>query len=199
MNVRKKPVVFGCYGKSGTGKTSLIVKLIKRLRNEGVAVASMKVTDKSIGIDQEGKDTWMHSEAGAQLVIFSSLDETDFIVKHSLELDAIVETIQQLGEYDVILVEGASDPSIPKIKIGDIETRENTLCSYSDNVDEIMEMIHMEMKNNSAPPDIRILVNGKPVSISEFPAHIIKNTIIGMLSSLKGINEIETVDISFKN
>ena len=198
MNLQKKPVVIGCYGKSGTGKTSLIVTLIKRLREEGLTVATIKVTDKSISIDQKGKDTWMHSKVGAQLVIFSSIDETDFMVKHSLDLDSILMIIQQSGVYDVILVEGANDPRIPKIRIGDIEIRENTLCSYSDNINEILEIIHMEMKNNPALPDIRILVNGKPVSISEFPAQIIRNTIIGMLSSLKGIDEIKTVDISFK-
>ena len=198
MSVKKKLVVIGCYGKSGTGKTSLIVSLIKQLRREGLVVATIKESDKSIGIDQKGKDTWMHSQAGAQLVVFSSSNETDFILKHSLGLDSILEIIQQVGEYDIILVEGASDPRIPKIKIGDIETRENTLCSYSNNINEIMEMIHMEMEKNSTPQDICILVNGKPVPISEFPAHIIRNTIIGMVSSLKGIDEIKTIDISLK-
>lgn len=46
--------------------------------------------------------------------------------------------------------------------------------------------------------DITIKVNGKNVSLSEFPADFIKNTIKGMLSSLKGVDEIKDVEIKIR-
>lgn len=46
---------------------------------------------------------------------------------------------------------------------------------------------------------IAISINGKTVSLSEFPAHIIQNTLVGMLKSLKGVDGIDEVKISFKN
>jgi hypothetical protein len=47
--------------------------------------------------------------------------------------------------------------------------------------------------------DITIKINGEKIPLSEFPAEFIKNTIAGMLSSLKGIDEINTVEIKFEN
>lgn len=46
--------------------------------------------------------------------------------------------------------------------------------------------------------DISIKVNGKQIPLTEFPTEIIKNTIHGMLKSLKGVDEIIDVEISFK-
>ena len=45
---------------------------------------------------------------------------------------------------------------------------------------------------------MQIKVNGKEVFLSEFPTEIIENAIIGMLKSLKGVNEIKSVEIKFE-
>jgi len=47
--------------------------------------------------------------------------------------------------------------------------------------------------------DIKIKVNGKNIALSEFPAEFIINSICGMLRTLKGIDEIKTVEIKFEN
>ena len=47
--------------------------------------------------------------------------------------------------------------------------------------------------------DITIKVNGKNITITEFPAEFIKNSICGMLRSLKGVDDIKTVEIKFQN
>jgi len=46
--------------------------------------------------------------------------------------------------------------------------------------------------------EINIKVNGKNIPLTEFPEKIIINTLIGMLESLRGVNEIETFEISFQ-
>lgn len=46
--------------------------------------------------------------------------------------------------------------------------------------------------------EIIIKVNGKKIPLTEFPTKFIKNTIKGMLKSLKGVDEIEEVEIHFK-
>jgi hypothetical protein len=45
---------------------------------------------------------------------------------------------------------------------------------------------------------ISIKVNGKEISLTEFPTEIIKSTICGMLNSLKGVEEIKNVEIHFE-
>jgi hypothetical protein len=46
--------------------------------------------------------------------------------------------------------------------------------------------------------DITIKVNGKNIPLSEFPAEFIKNSICGMLRTLKGVDEIKNVEIKFE-
>lgn len=46
--------------------------------------------------------------------------------------------------------------------------------------------------------DLIIKVNGKKILLTEFPTEIIKNTICGMLKSLKGVEEINKVEIIFE-
>lgn len=46
--------------------------------------------------------------------------------------------------------------------------------------------------------DISIIVNGKEIPMTEFPTEFIKNSICGMLKSLKGVDEIKDVEIKFE-
>ena len=137
----KNPMILGFYGESDTGKTTLITKIIERLVSENLTVATVKITDKKIGLDKENKDTWRHSEAGAKLVVLSSPIETDFILKENRNIKEMIQKINRLGEYDIILIEGAKSPEIPKIRIGEITERENTILTYQDNFEEIITKI----------------------------------------------------------
>jgi molybdopterin-guanine dinucleotide biosynthesis protein B len=196
-----QPAIFGFYGRSITGKTTLIVKIIEKLTNEGYKVATIKKTDKKIDIDKKGKDTWKHYQAGARLVVLSSSHETDFIVKENMEIDNIIQNISEIGCYDVIIVEGARDPSIPKIRLGDIEERDNTIGYYQNNFEDIFKLIKKEIDKKTIfdNQDVNVRVNNKVLPLSDFPADIIKNGILGMLKSLKGVDKIDEVEISFKN
>jgi len=197
----KRPVVFGFYGESNTGKTSLIVKVIKQLTDDGLKVATVKITDKNIGVDVEGKDTWKHGQAGASLVVLSSPTETDFLLKQHKQMKGILRHIGELGTYDVVLVEGAHDKCTPKIRIGGIPERENTIITYDDDFDGLIQLITNEIvkKKDTTDKNISVRVNGKKVPLTEFPSAFIKETITGMLTPLKGVDEINDVEISFKS
>lgn len=196
-----QPAVFGFYGSSNTGKTTLIVKIIEKLTKEGYKVATIKKTDKKIDIDKKDKDTWKHGQAGARLVVLSSSHETDFIVKENMKIDDIIQNISEMGYYDAIIVEGARDKNIPKIRLGDMDERDNTIGYYQDNFEEIFKLIKKDIDKKTVfdNQDIGVRVNKKVVPLSEFPADIIKNGILGMLKSLKGVDKIDEVEIRFKN
>jgi len=189
--------VFGIYGKSDSGKTSLIVEIIKRLSKEEINVASIKITDKKIEIDTKGKDTWKHGKAGAKLVVLSSTLETDFLIKQQNDISEIINKINLIGKYDLIIIEGAKDKFIPKIRIGNIEKRENTILTYSGNFEKIIEFLKKEIIRRKNMEKMIIKVNGKQIPLTEFPIDMIKNTICGMLKSLKGVDEINDVEIIF--
>jgi len=137
----KNPTVLGFYGESDTGKTSLIVKLIKRLNKDGYKIAAVKITDKKIGIDKKEKDTWKYNEAGSKLTILSSPIETDFITKENIEIDKIFKQINNFGRYDFVFIEGAHDKKTKKIRLGNIKERENTIMSYKGDFNALMKFI----------------------------------------------------------
>lgn len=197
MALEMKATVIGIYGKSNTGKTTLIVEIIKKLSNEGFNVASIKQSDKTIEIDSKRKDTWKHGKAGAKLVVLSSTNETDFLFKEKKEISKIIDITSKTGNYDLILIEGANDKFIPKIRIGNIKKRENTILNYSGNFEKLIEIIKKEISRRKNMEKMIIKVNGKLVPLTEFPTDIIKNTICGMLKSLKGVDIIKDVEIRF--
>ena len=161
-------------------------------------VATIKQTKKAISMDTKNKDTWRHHDAGAKLVVFSSLCETDFLLNKSMSTFEIIRRITEFGCYDIILVEGADDPSIPKIQIGVGKKRENTIASYEDNFNEVLKIIKRELKMKPSLQRLRLTVNGKNIPLTEFPEQIITNTIVGMLGSLKDVQNIEEVTIQLK-
>ena len=193
-----KPAIIGIYGKSNTGKTTLMVDIINKLTEEGFKIASVKISDKNIDIDSEGKDTWNHAKAGSKLVVLCSKNETDFLLKKRENIDKVVEQISSIGNYDLILVEGAKENYIPKIRLGDIDIRENTVLTYSGDFKELIGLIKKEINRRNYMKDMLIKVNGEPIPLTEFPTEFIKNTVCGMLKSLKGVDEIKDIEIRFE-
>jgi molybdopterin-guanine dinucleotide biosynthesis protein MobB len=190
--------VFGIYGNSDTGKTTLIVKLVEQLVKEGYLIATIKQTKKVISMDTKRKDTWRHHGAGAELVVFSSICETDFLLNKSMSTSEIIRRITEFGCYDLILVEGADDPSIIKIQIGAGKKRENTIASYEDNFNEILKIIKRELKMKPSLQHLCITVNGRNIPLTDFPEQIITNTVVGMLGSLKDVQNIKEFTIQLK-
>ncbi|KYK22823.1 hypothetical protein AYK24_01560 [Thermoplasmatales archaeon SG8-52-4] len=135
------PTCIGIYGKSNTGKTSLIVDIIKKLSDEEIKVATIKITNKEIGMDREDKDTWKHKTAGAELVVFSSATDTDFLINRKIRTNDILNHIGKFGKYDIIIIEGANEQNIPKIRLGDIKKRQNTIYTYTGDFDEVIKII----------------------------------------------------------
>ncbi len=131
--------VIGICGYHNSGKTTLIEKLIRWLRNEGYKIATIKNIPKKFSIDTEGKDTWKHRQAGASVVVASSPDETAFIFKRGMELKEIADILNKIVHPDLILVEGHKRERIPKISVGDIELE--GAIKYEDNIDVIQSWI----------------------------------------------------------
>ena len=145
MNSSNHPVMVGFYGHSNTGKTTLIAKLVAVLQEKGVKVAVIKMTDKSISSEPEGKDTVLFRAAGAVITSLSTQHETNFVIPRNLSTDVIIQGMIMLTEIDVIIIEGANDPAIPKIRFGEIPQRENTFLTYQGDdkaiEDRIIQMI----------------------------------------------------------
>ena len=135
------PKVIGFYGYSNSGKTSLICRLIKAIEKAGLSTAVIKRTDKSISSESAEKDTTGFRAAGAKMTSFSSASETNFVLPSSMPLSLIIAKIRALMEVDIIIVEGARDPEIRKVRLGDIPERDNTIYTYEGDFNNLMELI----------------------------------------------------------
>ena len=110
MNI---PVIgFAAY--SGTGKTTLIEKLLRRLKEKGFRVAVIKHDAHDFDIDREGKDSWRFTQAGADIMLISSEKKTAVIEQRQR---SFAENLSLIHDVDLILVEGYKQEQIPRIGI----------------------------------------------------------------------------------
>jgi len=64
--------VFGFAGWSGSGKTTLIEHLVPRFIARGLTVSLIKHAHHEFDLDQPGKDSFRHREAGCREVLVTS-------------------------------------------------------------------------------------------------------------------------------
>jgi molybdopterin-guanine dinucleotide biosynthesis adapter protein len=110
--------VIGLAGWSGAGKTTLIVKLIPYLRERGTTVSTLKHAHHAFDVDQPGKDSYLHREAGAREVLVAS--SRRFALMHELrgaEEPGLAELLGRMSPADLILVEGFKRDAHVKIEV----------------------------------------------------------------------------------
>jgi molybdopterin-guanine dinucleotide biosynthesis protein B len=115
-------------GKSDAGKTTLLEKLIPELKRRGYRVATVKHDAHSFEIDQPGKDTWRHRQAGADVVVISSKDKMAIIRSVDAEL-SLLQIADMITGVDIILTEGFKRGPAPKIEVSRREKSSELLCT----------------------------------------------------------------------
>lgn len=105
-------------GRSGSGRTTLLEKLIPVLQARGLRVATIKHhAHPDFTIDQPGKDTWRHYEAGAEAVMIVSPVKMA-IVRRLIREPSLAELAGQVQDVDIILTEGFNrDSAFPRIEV----------------------------------------------------------------------------------
>lgn len=111
--------VLGFAAYSGTGKTSLLVKLLPLLNEKGLRVGVIKHAHHTFDIDHEGKDSYELRKAGARQMLIGSDKRWALIAETENNKNRLGDFISKLdNEYlDLILVEGFKPEMIPKIEI----------------------------------------------------------------------------------
>lgn len=114
----KNVAMLGFVALSGTGKTTLISKLIPNLAQCKIRVAYLKHAHHNFEIDYQGKDSYECYHAGAQQVLISSNQRFALINRYQEELDLwrLVDKLD-LNNLDLILVEGFKNENFKKIEL----------------------------------------------------------------------------------
>ncbi len=209
------PIV-SIVGTSDSGKTTLIEKLVPELVRRGYRVATIKHDVHGFEVDREGKDSWRHKQAGAHTVVISSPQKLALIrdVDHDAELGELRD--KYIQNVDIILSEGFKRNPQPKIEVFRKEKRRELLCTKEDNLLAIatnepfhigvpcfglddargmVDLIEEKFLKGGKGPRVRLKVNGQDIPLSAFVQNSITGTVRGMVSSLKGCESPQNVEI----
>ncbi|NKB82693.1 MAG: molybdopterin-guanine dinucleotide biosynthesis protein B [Nitrospirales bacterium] len=108
-----------CFvGRSNSGKTTLIERLIPELVRVGYRIATVKHAGHGFELDTEGKDSWRHKQAGASTVIVLSKGSMAMFADVPEEI-GIEEVRDQFLHHhiDLIIAEGWKSEGYPKIAV----------------------------------------------------------------------------------
>ena len=119
------PPIISIVGTSGSGKTTLIEKLVPELKNRGYRIGTIKHSHHNPDIDQKGKDSWRHREAGAETVILASSHTISMVKEQAC--DSLNELEQYFRDMHLVITEGYKRESRPKIEVYRKETNKPPL------------------------------------------------------------------------
>lgn len=123
------PPVVSIVAKSGTGKTTLLEKLITELKSRGYRVGAVKHDAHSFSIDHQGKDSWRLTAAGADTMLITSPQQIAMVKQNQGPEPTLAETIASYcGDLDIVLTEGFKRSSMPKIEVHRRERSAQLLC-----------------------------------------------------------------------
>jgi molybdopterin-guanine dinucleotide biosynthesis adapter protein len=161
----------GFAGYSGSGKTRLIEGVIPALTQKGLKVSVLKHAHHSFDIDQAGKDSYRHRQAGASEIMLVS--EKRWVLMHEARGDAepsMQEMLARFSDCDLVLVEGYKFGQLPKIEVdrGDFSIM-NTLSSIfvqdsrvialaTDRADHMRALTPLPLLDLNQPQDVAAFI-----------------------------------------
>jgi molybdopterin-guanine dinucleotide biosynthesis adapter protein len=127
--------VFGFAGQSGSGKTTLMEHLIPIISAQGFRVSVIKHTHHAFDVDQPGKDSWRHRQAGAQEVLLAS--DVRWVLMHELRgapEPELPDQLARLSPCDLVFVEGFKRQPIPKLEVWRLANNSSPLHPADPNI-----------------------------------------------------------------
>ena len=110
--------LFGITGWKNSGKTHLMERLVAEFKNRSLSVSTIKNAHHGFDVDQPGKDSFRHRQAGAQEVLVASEKRWVLMHENYNELQpTLTDLIKKLSKVDLVLVEGFKQDKHPKIEV----------------------------------------------------------------------------------
>jgi len=112
--------VIGFVAYSGTGKTTLLLKIIPLIKQQNLRLGMIKHTHHTFDVDQPGKDSYRLRHAGADQMLVASRHRWALMAEtpdyQEPQLNELLQHLDQKN-LDLILVEGFKHENFPKIEV----------------------------------------------------------------------------------
>ncbi len=159
--------------KSGTGKTTLLEKVIVELKGRGYRIGVIKHDAHRFDIDHPGKDSHRLTAAGADTMLISSPEKLAVVKQHA-ESPPIEELIATyFDDVDLVLTEGFKKSGLPKIEVHRRERSASLLCRgelYDPSLLAVASDEPLEL-------DVPLLDINNPAQVADFvEKHVIHGT-----------------------
>jgi len=158
--------LLGIAAFSGTGKTTLLQKLIPELLQQKIRVAVIKHAHHQFDIDIPGKDSYEIRKAGAQQVLISSCNLMALMEVQATELTdpKLADLIPRLdaSKCDLILVEGFKHENMSKIELHRPQLNKPLLClndptiiaiAHDDTLSDTVKIAQLDLNNTTQIAD----------------------------------------------
>lgn len=208
-------VIFSIVGRSETGKTTLISALVSEIKRRGLSVGVIKHCPRGFDLDMEGKDSWRFKEAGADGIFLLSSESVGMLKDTREELSVAQIASHFFDDVDLVLTEGCPDGTdTRKIEVlrssisQELLSTANELTAIVSDFDVGLDLPQFGPRDFSKIVDfmevfvkrkdgelVDLKVNGKDVVLNPFAQNIFKNTVMGMVSSLRIEGKPEVVEL----
>jgi molybdopterin-guanine dinucleotide biosynthesis protein MobB len=206
------PVV-SIVGRSESGKTTLLEKLIPELQRRGYRVGTIKHAQE---VDfTPGKDSERHLKAGSEVTVVATSDQI-VVIKPTKEAKIEQLTTFFENDLDIILCEGFKVSEVPKLEVhrkghGTLlegltslvaiitdEPLDTKIRQFSFNdieaIADLLEKGFIQPQSNG----LALYVNGKKVHLTLFPRQFINDVVLAMTASLKDVEPVRTLALYLK-
>ena len=216
-------------GFSKTGKTTTVEAIVAELRRRGYSVGTVKdIHYEGFTVDEPGKDTYKHRQAGAYRVTARGPKDTSIMVDEQMGIDAILKYYKE----DFVVLEGDCGIKCPTIITGKTEDDiSKRMCAEAfaisgvisqgrkqepeqqDNktgynglpiinatteVSELVDLIEKKTEDAVKDFDVELTIDGEDIWMVPFVKETIKNVVVGAVKALDGYEEGKEIVIRVK-
>jgi molybdopterin-guanine dinucleotide biosynthesis protein B len=210
--------IISFVGKSSSGKTTLLEKVIAELKKRGHKVAIVKHSHHKNDLDTAAKDTWRFTQAGTELSVINSLDHLAIYKRMDSYFDPRDIANFVLWDFDILLTEGYKGSSYPKIEVHRAAQGEELLTDpklllavvtdqplaikapqYShDDIAGIADIIEKTAASQNNDTEVELSINGKPAPVSPAVKDQLTRTLTALIPDLQNNGNFNNLHISMR-
>ncbi len=198
--------IIAIVGISEAGKTSLLTSLLEEFTQRGLSCGALKRAAEEIELDQEGKDSERCFAAGAEKVAVLSATKFFLLQKERKKRSILGTALDYFPDLDILLVEGGKkERELKKVVVASspddinmVEPKESIVAVVAPAklplpypvflLSETRELADFLLKTiPPVEPAVQLKVNSQSIPLNPFVETIFRETMLGMLRSLKGL------------